>query len=157
MLVEFLNPGLIQLSAVLFVISFIIWELPRSLKIIDEEYTKDVYPQGGKVFDYIVFIIGLIAAAFFFMNMDNVISAMKMPTYSLAFTVIYIAVPLLIIFGFIRRVLKRINNEKHDSIVVFIINCFLDLSHTVFFITFSMLLVPVVIFFAVRQMLGMYV
>ena len=112
-----------------------------------EEYTEGVYPELGRLFDIIVFVLGLIALLFFFWNMDDVMNAMKMPTYSLAFTVVFLSVPILIFLGFLQRTLKRINDQ--ESVTIFLVHEFLDLSHTVFFISFSVIFIPVVILFVV--------
>ena len=146
-LIEFMNETLINVAAILFVLGFLVWELPRSLKVMDEEYTQGVYPEMGRMFDIVVFLVGIVTGIFFYTRMNAIIETMKMPTFFLAFTVIFLAVPLLVLLGFLSRTLKRIND--HKSITVFLVHGLLDFAHTVFFIGFSALLVPVLIFLAV--------
>ncbi len=146
-LADIITEELIGLSSVLFFLCFLIWEIPRSVKVMDEEYTQGVYPELGRVFDIVIFIIGLIAIILFYLNMDDIIDAVTMPTFSLAYTIIFFAIPILIFLGFLQRSLKRINDQQ--SVTVFLVHGFLDLSHTIFFITFSIILVPLVIFFVV--------
>lgn len=146
-LADIITQELIGLSSVLFFLCFLIWEIPRSVKVMDEEYTQGVYPELGRVFDIVIFVIGLIAIILFYLNMDDIIDAVTMPTFSLAYTIIFFAIPILIFLGFLQRSLKRINDQQ--SVTVFLVHGFLDLSHTIFFITFSIILVPLVIFFVV--------
>ncbi len=65
-----INPGLFDSASVLLVISFLVWEIPRSIKLIGEEYTKGLYPEGGRVADIVLFVIGLLSMGFFFTD-DN--------------------------------------------------------------------------------------
>jgi len=146
-LAEIITEELIGLSSVLFFLCFLIWEIPRSVKVMDEEYTQGVYPELGRVFDIVVFIIGIIAIILFFMNMENIIETVAMPTFSLAYIIIFFAVPILIFLGFLQRTVKRINDQQ--SVTVFLVHGFLDLSHTMFFITFSIILIPLIIYFVV--------
>jgi len=146
-LADIITQELIGLSSVLFFLCFLIWEIPRSVKVMDEEYTQGVYPELGRVFDIVIFVIGLIAIILFYLNMDDIIDAVTMPTFSLAYTIIFFAIPILIFLGFLQRSLKRINDQQ--SVTVFLVHGFLDLSHTIFFITFSIILVPLVVFFVV--------
>lgn len=144
-LADIITTELISFSSVLFVLCFLIWEIPRSVKVMDEEYTEGVYPELGRVFDIVIFIVGLIAVLLFFLNMEDILAAMKAPTFSLAYTIIFFAIPILILLGFLQRTVKRINEQQ--SVTVFLVHDFLDLAHTMFFITFAVILVPVVIFF----------
>ena len=146
-LAEIITEELIGLSSVLFFLCFLIWEIPRSVKVMDEEYTQGVYPELGRVFDIVVFIIGIIAIILFFMNMENIIETVAMPTFSLAYIIIFFAVPILIFLGFLQRTVKRINDQQ--SVTVFLVHGFLDLSHTMFFITFPIILIPLIIYFVV--------
>ena len=146
-LADIITEELIGLSSVLFFICFLIWEIPRSIKVMDEEYTQGVYPELGRVFDIFVFAVGIIAIILFFINMENIIESVKMPAFSLAYIIIFFAVPILILLGFLQRTVKRINDQQ--SVTVFLVHSFLDLAHTVFFITFSVILIPLVIYFIV--------
>ena len=144
-LADIITTELISLSSVLFVLCFLIWEIPRSVKVMDEEYTEGVYPELGRVFDIVIFVVGLIAMLIFFLNMEDILAAMTAPTFSLAYTIIFFAIPILIFLGFLQRTVKRINDQQ--SVTVFLVHDFLDLAHTMFFITFAVILVPVVVYF----------
>ena len=143
---DFLEPDTFSVAAVLFIAGFIVWELPRSIRIMDEEYTKDIYPEMGRVFDFIIFLIGLGSLAFlYFMDgLSEIVDFLRHETFMVVFIIILLAIPLLITLGYLKRFLGRV--DKHESITVFIVHSLLDLAHTVFFICFSIIFVPIVLY-----------
>jgi hypothetical protein len=141
-----LEPSTFSLATVLFIIGFIVYELPRSVKIMDEEYTSGFYPEAGRVFDIIVLFFGLLAVAFLYLmdGVDKVADFMYHQSLMPVFLIILIVVPVFIALGYIKRLLSRINDQ--ESVTIFLLHSFLDLGHTVFFICFSLLFVPVLLY-----------
>ncbi len=144
MFAEMISSGAFDFLSTLFIIAFIIWELPRSIKLMDEEYTTDVYPENGRVVDFFLFAVGLGAIAFLYMwgALDKAIEFLKIPFYMLIFIPAIIVIPLMIIMGYFKRFFDRMDAGK--SLTVFLVNSFLDLAHTLFFISLSMVVIPII-------------
>ncbi len=138
-----INPGLFNTASVLLVISFIIWELPRSVKIISEEYTHGLYPATGRVTDFALFAAGLAAICYlvFISSGERITTFLNTPGISSFFLVVLVAVPLLIFLGFLKRFFGRF--DAHNSVTVFLVHGFLDFMHTLFFVCLAVLAVPV--------------
>ncbi|MBI5227325.1 hypothetical protein HY988_01940 [Candidatus Micrarchaeota archaeon] len=139
-----IKPELFDATAALFIISFIFWEAPRSIKkLISEEYTDGVYPATGRVVDFFLLAVGL--SAFIYLkwsdHMQRVLFFLISPGVSFIFLIVIITLPLIILLGFFKRFFARM--EGHNSITIFLVQGLLDFSHTVFFITFSLLVIPV--------------
>lgn len=127
-------------SVILF-ISFIIWEIPRSVKIISEEYTKGVYPEHGRVVDIIFFILGLVAVLYFAMgSSQRIITFLKTPGITSIFLILMLAIPIIIVMGYFKRLFGCV--EKHESVTIFMTHGFLDLMHTLFLISTALLFIP---------------
>ncbi|MDD5339749.1 MAG: hypothetical protein PHV13_00695 [Candidatus ainarchaeum sp.] len=139
-----ISPSLFYNASVILVISFIFWELPRSVKLISEEYTSGLYPDTGRVIDFGLLFIGLAAIAYLvlFNATDRVVTFLKTPGITSLFLIIMITVPLLILLGFLKRFFGRF--DSHNSVTVFLVHGFLDFMHTLFFISLVVLAVPVV-------------
>ncbi len=146
-LLGIIEPSTFSLATVLFIIGFIVYELPRSVKIMDEEYTTGFYPDSGRVFDVIVLFFGLISIAFLYLmdGVDEVRDFMTHASLLPVFMIVLIAVPVFVGLGYMKRLISRI--DKHESVTIFLVHSFLDLGHTVFFICFSLLFVPVLLYF----------
>jgi hypothetical protein len=140
----FVNLPLFDSLSVLLVVSFLVWKIPRSIKIMSEEYTKGAYPDGGRVPDYFLLIVGLAAAGFLFMgqNGEDVVRYLKTPGVTALYLILMVTVPLIIILGYFKRFFGRM--DKHESITVFLVHGFLDLAHTLFFISIAVLAIPVI-------------
>jgi len=137
-----ISPSMFDISAVLLIISFIIWELPRSVKIIDEEYTRGVYPETGRVVDFVMLFFGLLAVIYLMLgNVDKVVAFLKTPGITSLFIILVVVLPLIIALGFFKRLVARM--DHHNSITVFLVQSLLDLGHTIFFIALVVLIVPV--------------
>lgn len=138
-----INAGTFNIYSALFVIAFIVWEIPRSVKLMDEEYTSGVYPPEGRITDFFLLVVGLAAIAFMYSgsNMAHILNFLKHPTFMLFFIPMLVAVPLMILFGFFKRFFSRM--EKGKSITVYLVHVLLDLAHTLFFLSLSILLIPV--------------
>lgn len=145
-LYQLFEPGTFSLATILFIIGFIIWELPRSVKVMDEEYTSGFYPEMGRVFDIIILLIGLVCVLYlYFMDgLDNVVDFLRYGTFTVLFAIIILAIPVLIFLGYLKRFLARV--DKHESMTIFLVHSFLDLAHTVFFICFSLIFIPVLFY-----------
>lgn len=137
-----INTSLFETAAVLMVIGFLIWEIPRSVKIMDEEYTHGLYPEGGRVVDLALLAIGLVTVGFLFMgNLDDMLSFLKKPGITAFFLIIMVVIPLILVLGFFKRFFPRFDG---NSATVFMVQGFLDFMRTVFYISLSLLVVPAI-------------
>jgi len=137
------DSSLFYACSVLLIIGFIIWELPRSVKLIDEEYTRGLYPDTGRVVDFVLLGIGLLDLIYlFFGNIDGVVAFLKTPGITALFLVIMVVIPIIIALGYFKRLFARM--DKHNSVTVFLVHGFLDLAHTVFMISLVILTVPII-------------
>jgi hypothetical protein len=143
---QIFEPAVFSAATAIFILSFLIWELPRSVKIMGEEYTKGIYPETGRVLDIIIMIMGLCSIIFLYVmrGMEDIGYFMLHDPRVPVFIIVIAAVPLLIFMGYGKRVLARI--DKHESMTVFFVHNFLDLAHTAFFITFSFIFITTVIY-----------
>ncbi len=149
-----LNSEIFDASAALLIVSFIAWEAPRSIKtLINQEYTKGVYPETGRVVDFFLLVLGLLAFIFLKWsdNMDKVLFFLLSPGVSFIFLIVIITLPFIILLGFLKRFFARM--EAHNSVTIFLVQGCLDLAHTMFFISFSILLIPVIEFLVVGRIL----
>ncbi len=136
-----IDVSLFNTASVLLVACFIIWEIPRSVKIISEEYTEGLYPEGGRVVDLALFVIGLLSVLYFTTdnNAANVVSFLKTPGITAFFLVVLVVIPLIIFLGFLKRFFAR---TEGNSVTVFLTQGFLDFMHTIFHISLTILVVP---------------
>jgi hypothetical protein len=118
------------------------WELPRSIKFIDEEYTHGVYPENGRVVDFFFLFWGVLAVIFLLLlnNSNNVLTFLKTPGITSFYLVIMVTVPLIVLMGYFKRFFERMG--KQESVTVFFVQSFLDLMHTLFLVTTSVLAIP---------------
>ena len=138
-----INVPMFDAMTVVLIVCYIIWEVPRSIKLMSEEYTKGLYPDNGRVVDVALFLIGL-GATFFLMQEDNaerVVTFLKTPGITAFFLVLVLAIPIIIVMGFFKRLFNRF--DAHNSVTVFAAHTFLDLMHTLFHIALAMLFLPV--------------
>jgi len=137
-----INISLFDTASVLLIVGFIVWELPRSVKIIDPEYTKGLYPDNTRVVDFIFFFIGILSIVFFMLdgNAQKVVTFLKTPGITAFFLILMIAIPIIIILGFLKRLFARMGS--HDSVTIFLAQAFLDLMHTIFQVSLAILFIP---------------
>lgn len=129
--------------SLVMVIAFIIWEFPRTVKIISEEYTRGVYPEYGRVADILLFIIGIISTAYLSLgNAEEVVRFLRTPGITSVFLILMASIPLIIALGYFKRLFGCM--EKHESMTLFIVHASLDLVHTLFYITLAILTIPVI-------------
>jgi len=140
---KLISPSVFDTAAVLLIIGFIIWELPRSIKVISDEYTHGLYPETGRVVDFALLVFGLLALAFLATgNVDKVVAFLKIPGVTNVFIILIVIIPVIITLGFFKRAFARM--DQHNSITVFIVQGFLDLSRTIFHISLVVLSIPVI-------------
>ncbi len=139
---DMINTPLFDTATVVLILSFIVWEIPRSIKLIDEEYTKGLYPDQGRVVDIALFVIGLLTVGFYLMddNANNYVKFLHTPGITSLFLILMVTVPLIILLGYFKRLFARL--DSHNSIAVFVVHGFLDLMHTLFFIALSIMVIP---------------
>ena len=146
--ISILTPSLFTFFSAVMIICFIAWELPRSLKIMDEEYTKNLYPEHGRVVDFFFLFWGIAAIIylFYFGKTLDVLAHLKTPELTPLYLVIIATIPIIILLGYFKRFFERMG--RHNSVTVFLVQAFLDLMHTLFFISVSVLMVPIIGYFA---------
>jgi fumarate reductase subunit D len=139
-----INVPMFDTITVVFVVSFIVWEIPRSVKLISDEYTKGLYPETGRVVDFVLLFMGLLSIGYFVLdnNSERIVTFLKTPGITAAFLILMLAIPLIIALGYFKRLFGRM--EGHNSVTVFITHGFLDLMHTLFHISLVILFVPAV-------------
>ncbi len=139
---SFINIPMFDSMSVILIICFIIWEIPRSIKIIAEEYTKGLYPENGRVIDIGMFVIGLAAIAFFMLdnNAERIVTFLKTPGITAFFLILMLAIPIIVAIGYLKRLFSSF--DANNSIAIFLTHAFLDLMHTMFHIAFVVLVLP---------------
>ena len=137
-----INVSMFDAFTVLLVAGFIIWEIPRSVKIIGEEYTKGLYPENGRVADFALLFLGLLSILYLVMdnNAVRIVAFLKTPGVTSMFLVLMLAIPLIISLGYLKRLFARLDGQ--NSVTVFLTHSFLDLMHTLFHISLVVLFVP---------------
>jgi len=145
---SFINIPMFDAMTVILIISYIIWEVPRTVKLLSDEYTTGLYPENGRVIDVAMFVIGLASVIFFMMgnNAERIVTFLKTPGVTAFFLVLILAIPLIIAMGFFKRMFVRF--DAHNSVTVFLAHTFLDLMHTLFHIALTVLFLPIVGFLA---------
>lgn len=135
-----INADLFTNASILLVACFIIWEIPRSIRLLSDEYTKGLYPEGGRVIDFTMLAIGILAAAYLWMgSMAKVVAYLKTPGITAFFIIVLAVIPIIIALGFLKRLFTRMDG---NSVTVFLTQGFLDLMHTVFHICLALLVIP---------------
>lgn len=137
-----INISLFDTASILLIAGFLVWELPRSVKIIDEEYTKGLYPENTRVVDFIFLFVGILSIIFFMLdsNAEKIVAFLKTPGITALFLILMIAIPIIIILGFLKRLFSKMTS--HDSVTIFLAHAFLDLMHTVFQVSLAILFIP---------------
>jgi hypothetical protein len=140
-----IDTALFENASILLIICYIIWETPRTVKILSEEYTHGLYPEGGRVIDFVLFVIGFGAAAFMMSGgLSDVITFLKKPGITAFFLIIMVVVILIMLLGFLKRFFPRFDG---NSVTVFMLQGFLDLMRTVFYISLAILFIPTLGYF----------
>jgi hypothetical protein len=139
---NFINVPLFDTLSVLLVASFIVWEIPRSVKVIGEEYTKGLYPDNGRVVDFFLLAVGIASVAFYLMddNSEAFVKFLHTPGITSFFLILMVTVPIIIALGYVKRFFGRM--EGHNSVTIFLTHSFLDLMHTLFFISLACMAIP---------------
>src|SRR4030042_5398483 len=78
---DMINVPLFDAFSAILVICFIVWEVPRSVKVISEEYTKGLYPENGRVADFALLFLGLLSILYFVLdnNARYIVEFLKTP------------------------------------------------------------------------------
>jgi hypothetical protein len=137
-----INAPLFDSFSVLLIVGFIIWEIPRSIKVLSQEYTKGLYPDNGRVVDFLLFFIGLGSIYLFSLenNAQRIVTFLKTPGITAFFLILLLAVPIIIILGYLKRFFGRM--QSHDSVTIFLTHAFLDMMHTIFQLSLAILFIP---------------
>jgi len=141
---DLINISMFDAFSAILVVCFIVWEIPRSIKILSEEYTRGLYPENGRVADFTLLFIGLLSILYFILdnNARLIVDFLKTPGITTMFLILMLAIPLIVALGYFKRLFARI--DTNESITIFLTHSFLDLMHTLFHIALVVLVVPVV-------------
>jgi len=139
---KLINVPLFDAMSVILVVSFIVWEIPRSVKVISEDYTKGIYPETGRVVDFFLFFLGLLSVIYFMLgrNATNIVAFVKTPGITSFFLILMVTLSLIIVLAYFKRFFGRM--DSHNSVTVFLVHSFLDLMHTLFHMALVILLSP---------------
>jgi hypothetical protein len=147
MIPQVFTPDTFDILAALFIITFIQWEFPRTIKIISEEYTEGLYPPGGRVLDIFVFLAGLFCFYLLYSGdtMESLLFFLSQTSLLVLIIPVTAVIPLMIAMGFFKRLFSKM--EDIESITVFLVQTTLDLAHTLFFISLALIAVPLIFYF----------
>lgn len=139
-LVQYLSNSSLSLTALAFFVAYLIWELPRLTKMLEEEWIKGIYPEHGRVVDIVLLLIGLGSFIFLQANLSKAVMLAYKSGYNLLLAAGLVALPLIILLGFIGRFFTRMDAKLQVS--AFMVQTILDLAHTLFFVCFVGLVFP---------------
>lgn len=139
-LAQYLSPMSLVFTLCAFIASFVLWEAPRYLKLLDDEWLKGVYPEYGKTLDLVFLVVGSASFVFMQLSIQSLILLPYRPGYDVGLIASLIGLPIILLIGFAGRLFSRMD-AKHE-VPSFITHSALDLVHTVFYICLLALLLP---------------
>ena len=139
-LLQYLTPLNLALTFLGFLFAFIVWEAPRSFRLLEEGWMKGVYPEHGKVVDVVLLVVGFVSFIFMQLNLQNIIQLVYRPVYELLLPGGMMAIPIVFLLGFAGRIFARMDAKHEPS--SFMMQTALDFVHTLFFICFVALVLP---------------
>ena len=139
-LMQYLSPSGLNAIAFVFIISFFVWEIPRTFRMLEKEWAKGLYPEHGRAIDIVIFLVGIAAFIFLNSNTKRIILFPYSPIYNIVISIAAIALPVVLIVRFAGRIFTRIDAGKEVSEGLG--HTMLDLVHTIFLITFVLLALP---------------
>lgn len=139
-LVQYLSQQSLVLTMVAFVVTFILWETPRYLRLFDDEWLKGVYPEYGKIADIAFLVVGSLSFVFMQLNIEGVGQLPYRPGYDIALVASLVGLPIILLIGFGGRVFSRMDAKLEAP--SFLTHSALDLIHTVFYICLLALVLP---------------
>ena len=139
-LLQFLDSSFLNALMLSFFFSFLVWEVPRFSKMLGEDLIKGLYPDNGRVIDFVILLVAFGSFLYMGANRSTLNLLPYRPVLDIILAVALLAMPLVIILGFIGRFFARMDAKLGVS--AFLVQGVLDLCHTVFFICFSLLVLP---------------
>jgi hypothetical protein len=139
-LVQYLSPSGLLYTMAAFILSFILWEAPKYLRLLDDEWLKGIYPEHGKLLDIAFLAVGVFSFIFMQLNIGSLSILPYKPGYDVLLSASLVALPIILALGFFGRVFSRMD-AKHE-VPSFFTHTVLDLVHTVFFICLLALVLP---------------
>jgi hypothetical protein len=136
----FLSSSSLDTIVFAFFFSFIVWEIPRATKMLSEEWSEGIYPDKGRTLDIFLLLLGLGAFLFLKMSMAKLVFIPESLIMSVVVSVGLVALPIVILLGFIGRIFSRMDTQKESGALF--AHTILDFFHTLFFITLICLLLP---------------
>lgn len=145
-----IRPDIFYNSSIAFVASFLLYEIPQTLKLVNDEQLSKIYSPQGRLVDIALFIIGLIMMLFMLIgnNLEKIMNVMKMPGVMAIFLIVLVCLVILIVFSFLRNLVKKLEGGLSAS--AFIVQVIIDFLHKAFYLTLVLITVPVVGYFLVN-------
>jgi len=139
----------VLLTTIVFVVAFIIYELPDILKLFkseDAEYEEEYEEPPGKILNGILFVIGLLITVFVYFGgkLPYLVSFIKNYSYSVPTLIALVSISIIAIFGFLKKVATLI--EKDAPVGKLLKHSFFELGKTVFYISLAILVIPALLF-----------
>jgi|GEM_PF-5423027 len=139
----------IQLTAIVFVVSFIIYEIPDILRVLrpddeHESYEEDLGP--GRILNGILFILGLATIIFLYFggNLSNIIGFTRNQSIGVPLLIALVSVAIIAFFAFFKKVIALV--DKDTPFGKLIKETIFELGKTVFYISFAIMVLPAVLF-----------
>lgn len=147
---KLIRPDIFYTSSVAFVATFLLYEIPQSLKLIDNEQMDKIYPPQGRLVDIALFIVGLVMMLFMLIgnNLEKITTIMKTPGLMSIFLIVFVCLIILIIFSFLKNTFKRLEGGLSAS--VFLVQMTIDFLHKAFYLTLVIVTIPVIGYFLVN-------
>jgi hypothetical protein len=123
-----------------FFLSFLIWEIPRFTKMLEESWIHGLYPEQGRVVDIILLLAGVGAFLLLTSSTKNTLALAYKPIFNFIIAAAIVALPIVITLGFIGRIFKRMDAKLESA--GFFVQTILDFVHSVFFVCFTLLVIP---------------
>ena len=146
---KFIRPDIFYSASIAFVATFLLYEMPQTLKLINDQERETIYPQKGRLVDIFLFIVGLVMMLFMLIgdNLEKIMNVMKMPGIMALFLIVFVCLIIVIIFTFLRNAFKRLEGGLSAS--TFLVQFAIDFLHKAFYLTLSLIAVPVIGYFLV--------
>jgi hypothetical protein len=139
-LLQFLNSSTLDLITLTFFLSFLVWEIPRFTKMIEESWIHGLYPEHGRVVDIILLLAGVGSYLLLISSTKNTLALAYKPIFNFVIAAAIIALPIVIILGFLGRIFSRMDAKVESA--GFFVQTILDFVHSVFFVCFALLIIP---------------
>ena len=104
-----MNETLFVYAAAALIVSFLLWEVPRSLRLFSEESIKNLYSDSSRLVNIGLFLFGLLIIGYMFMfeNIPKIIKLLKIRGITSAVMIVVVVACFAAVFRFVQNTLKR--------------------------------------------------